>query len=174
VGLLKPGPGFAAHDEVEDGIVVYVGSWWSDGDDAVSVTLIVAAVKDDGHGRAAAVGVGGGVEGSLGEAASDQLANEGLPEDGLASSGAQEAPVFVAPEGLTFYDVPATQVGVRQGGGVLVEDAGVSLVGGRDHGRGEQLGVVAIDRGRIRPGWREPRPGNTASLPRPRRPAHYS
>jgi hypothetical protein len=50
----------------------------------------------------------GGDEGSLGEAASDQLANEGLPEDGLESSGAQEAPVFLAPEGLTFYDVPAT------------------------------------------------------------------
>jgi hypothetical protein len=60
VGLLKPGPGFAAHDEVEDGIVVYVGSWWSDGDGALSVTLVVAAVKDDGHGRAAAVEVGGG------------------------------------------------------------------------------------------------------------------
>jgi hypothetical protein len=60
VGLLKPGPGFAARDEVEDGIVVYVGSWWSDGDGAVSVILVVAAVKDDGHGRVVAVGVGGG------------------------------------------------------------------------------------------------------------------
>lgn len=60
MGLLKPAPGFAAHDEIEDGIVVYVGSWWSDGDGAVSVILVVAAVKDDGHGRAAAIGVGGG------------------------------------------------------------------------------------------------------------------
>jgi hypothetical protein len=49
----------------------------------------------------------GGNEGSLGEAATDQLANDGLPEGGLESSGAQVAPVFLVPEGLTFYDVPA-------------------------------------------------------------------
>src|SRR5215213_4140766 len=41
----------------------------------------------------------GGDEGSLGEAATDQLANECLPEGGLESSGAQVAPIFLIPEG---------------------------------------------------------------------------
>jgi len=41
----------------------------------------------------------GGDEGSLGEAATDQLANECLPEGGLESSGAQVAPIFLVPEG---------------------------------------------------------------------------
>jgi hypothetical protein len=55
----------------------------------------------------------GGDEESLGETASDPLENEGLPEDGLESSSAQEAPVFLAPEDLTFYDVPATDLDGR-------------------------------------------------------------
>ena len=38
-----------------------MGSWRSDGHGALlSVTLVVAALKDDGHYRTAAVGVGGG------------------------------------------------------------------------------------------------------------------
>jgi hypothetical protein len=53
-------------------------------------------------------------EGSFGEAASDQLANEGLPEAGLESSGAQEAPVLFAQECMTFYDTPATDPDSRR------------------------------------------------------------
>jgi hypothetical protein len=60
VGLLKPARGFAAHDEVEGGGVVYVGSWRSDDHSALVGVALVAALKDDGHDRAAAVGVGGG------------------------------------------------------------------------------------------------------------------
>jgi hypothetical protein len=70
----------------------------------------------------------GGDEGSLGEAATVQLANEGLPEGGLESSGAQEAPVFLVPEGLTFYDVPDTD---PDGRGAIVT---VVLKGGDDEG----------------------------------------
>jgi hypothetical protein len=60
-GGREPARGFAAHDEVEGGGVVYVGSWRSDGHGALlGVALVVAALKDDGHDRAEAVGVGGG------------------------------------------------------------------------------------------------------------------
>jgi hypothetical protein len=59
-GEREPARVFAAHDEVAGGGVVYVGPWRSDGHSALGVALVVAAVKDDGHGYAAAVGVGGG------------------------------------------------------------------------------------------------------------------
>jgi hypothetical protein len=60
-GGREPARGFAAHDEVEGVVVVYFGSWRSDGHGAlVGVALVVAALKDEGHDRTAAVGVGVG------------------------------------------------------------------------------------------------------------------
>ena len=59
-GRREPACVFAAHDEVAGGGVVYVGSGRSDGHGALGVALVVAAVKDDGHGYAASVGAGGG------------------------------------------------------------------------------------------------------------------
>ncbi len=47
-------------------------------------------------------------EATFGEAAEEGLEAEGLPEGGIDASGAQQASVLFAPEGLSFYDVPAT------------------------------------------------------------------
>ena len=57
-GGREPARVFDAHDEVA-GVVVYIGSWWSDGHGAQRVAFVVAAVAYEGRGVTAAFGVGG-------------------------------------------------------------------------------------------------------------------